>query len=131
MASSGIFECFKYARSVKKIDLLSDSIVVGLMVQNYEPNFDSDVYYSDIPEDLLLSETLLLGKYIDSNIFKASQPIFESISIGNIVQGIVLYRDSDYIEDTLLIAYFNFLEAVVTQGEDITILWNEQGIITL
>ena len=101
------------------------------MLQSYEPNFDSDIYYSDIPEDLLLSETLLLGKYIDSNIFKASQPIFESISIGNIVQGIVLYRDSDYIEDTLLIAYFNFVEAVVTQGEAVTIIWNEQGIITL
>jgi hypothetical protein len=47
------------------------------------------------------------------------------------VQGIVLYRDSDYIEDTLLIAYFNFVEAVVTQGELVTIVWNEQGIITL
>ena len=131
MASSGIFECFKYARSVKKIDLLNDSIVVGLMLQSYEPNFDTDMYYSDIPEDLLLSETLLLGKYIDGNIFKAAQPIFESISIGDTVQGIVLYRDSDYIEDTLLIAYFNFVEAVVTQGELVTIVWNEQGIITL
>jgi len=131
MATSGIFECFKYARSVKRIDLLNDSIAVGLMLQGYEPNFDTDTYYSDIPEDMLFSETLLLGRYIDDNIFKATQPIFENISVGEIVQGIILYRDADYIEDTLLIAYFNFVELVVTQGELVTIIWNEQGIITL
>jgi len=131
MAVSGIFECFKYARSIKKIDLLNDSIVVCLMLESYEPNFDNDTFYSDIPETLLLSETLLLGKYIDNNIFKAAQPIFENISVGEIVQGIILYRDADYIEDTLLIAYFNFVDLVVTQGELVTIVWNEQGIITL
>lgn len=129
--TSGIFDCYKTAKSQGKIDLINDDIVCVLVDSDYVPDFESDCYYTDIPEAFILSEGLLLSKYIEDNKFKAVSPILSDVEADNTTKGIVLYKDADYIEDTLLLAYMEFEIEETTDGNPVTINWNSSGIFQL
>lgn len=127
--TSGIYNIFRQKLHSKNVDVVNDTINCVLIENGYIPNYSNDLNISYIPEDSILSEKLLTGKFLDENYFKADNIVFDVITLDTAITGLLLYKDDYYIEDNFLVCFFEL--SLVGDGTAITILWSSQGIFSI
>jgi hypothetical protein len=122
------------------IDLLSDTLKVALVTDQYSPDMDADQYFADISDEVVGSGYTAGGKALanrvvtqdDTNnlaIFNADDLTWTVATISAIAA--VIYKDTGVGTTSPLLAYINFGETYDTVGNDFTIEWDVDGILSL
>lgn len=105
--------------SFDKADVVVDDLTPGSNVLNVRAT--------------LGGETLTQNDTDDRIEFDANNAVFSSINDGT-ATGLVLYKHVTDDTDSQVIAYYDDLDPgfpIVTDGSDVTIVWNSNGIIHL
>jgi hypothetical protein len=86
--------------------VLVDTALVGT-TDHYAPNRTDDETIGDIPDDSILSETSLSGKYIDAASLFADSLLFTAVADeGKVGKALVIFRNGSSINTSYLIAIF-------------------------
>lgn len=135
--SSGLFLSGKQGFQGGDIDLINDDISAILVdLSQYTPDRGADTSLADIPEDAIISESLLTGKSLGAledppasgdwwSIFRADDTVFNSVASEFEVSAIVIFKKAiSYSESTLIYIDEDAAEYPITpDGTDITIQW--------
>jgi hypothetical protein len=111
------------------LDLENDDVSALLIdLDEYTPDLDVHTTQEDIPTAAVLSEAALTGKTIASEIFRASDTTF--LSVTGTAGGVVLIKDADSYPASTLISWHEFDEEIEADGEDVVSQWDDtDGII--
>jgi len=129
--------------------LLSDVIKVSLHDSSYTMSTDSDEFYTDLSneiaptayqEESLLSKTVVRDIANDRAEFDAADTVFDGTGDAGIGNGtnatftdIVIWRQLDASTgsgaDWDLLAHDDTFSATTTNGGDVTLVWNTEGIL--
>lgn len=125
--SSGLYK--NGIREIQRanIDLINATISGALIdASTYTPDLDNDISLDDVGEDNLIQEAELINKSLDGTAFRADDLVFPSVDTGQTVNAVLLYLDTDTLEESFLIAYIDNAPEfpITTDGTDITIAWD-------
>lgn len=133
------------------LQLLLDRVVPGLMKTSYTPDIDTHINYDDISasgivatnyvepgnasSNALASKTIAVDNTNDRAEFDAADLVYTSIGNGSndTFDVIVITREQDASiseANTFLIAYAD-VASTTTNGGNITLVWNAEGILQL
>lgn len=134
--SSGIYSIARKKFFSGDIDLINDNIMAALVdLTEYTADLMQDANIGDIPEDSILSEVLLEGRYIsDEGAFFADPATFEAVPVSDKVgTGVVLYVNAVSVGESYLISLFDENAAsgfpIIATGYDEHITWPVTGIL--
>lgn len=120
----------------------TDDVKVGLVTSTYTVNIDTHEDWADITNELsgtgytaggaaLANEAVTKDTTDDEGVFDADDVTWSSIDAGT-ADAAILYKNTGTPATSLLIAYIDSGGfPIVTNGGDLTIQWNAEGILNL
>lgn len=120
-------EGFMKGRFRLTLDVINAVLVDGGL---YEPQIGTDQYLDRIPEAAeVAGPVALTGKTLVDGVFNADDTPFLSVP-GTTAEYVVLYKQGDTRGQSELIAIFDAHPVVDAGGDDVTIMWPPDGILT-
>ena len=125
--SSGLYK--NGIREIQRgnIDLINATIS-GMLIDSsvYTADLDNDQSLAEIGEDNWLAEAELTNKSLDGTTFRADDLTFPSVETGQTASAVVLFLDTDTLEESILIAYLDNAPEmpITTDGTDIILAWD-------
>lgn len=121
-------------------DFGSDEFKVALVTAAYSADADAHEFFADVTDEVLGSGYIaggkeLMGKTLarddanDAVIFDAEDLVW--IVATFTARAAVVYKNSGSAATSPLLAYIDFEDDLEAAGEDFTIEWHEDGILTL
>lgn len=125
----------------KEINLNSDSFKVMLVTSTYRPEA-SHRYLSSVSGEItgtgyrsggkaLTNVTYKVSADGSTYTWKADSVTFENLTADNIRYAIIYDDTPSSSGQKPLIAYFDFSKNLNVSGADVTVAWNDKGIITI
>lgn len=138
--TSTLYNSAKTALLNGGIDLLSDTLKVALVSASYVPDVDTHQYYDDVTDEIsgtgytaggktLTGKTITQDDANDCARFDAADPTW-SVSTFT-TRAAVIYIDTGTPATSPLLAYVDFSQDYSQTGEDFTIEWHADGVLTL
>lgn len=114
-----------------EIDLVNGDVRAVLIDTNeYSPDFSSDEYLSDIPEDAIVGtlDESLSGKTLSNGVFDADDALFGAIS-SSYIGAVVLYMHTGNPATSVLLAYIDEspLFPLDSGGWDVEVAWSNSA----
>lgn len=108
-----------------QMDLAAGAIKAILVKSSYVFSA-SDANLSDISVGNRASTApvALAGKTVVAGVFDASDTNFTSVPSGSTVSGAIVFKDTGFEATSTLVAYEEFTSTVLSNGGDITVVWD-------
>ena len=144
-ATTTFFNRFKYQQlgdtSVTPINLKSDTIKVSLHSASYTPTIDSDVFFSDVDNEIsatgytaggytLLSPATSQDNTDDEGVFDAADPTW-TITTSATTRYAIVYKSTGVSSTSPLICYIDFGETFSIANGTFTLTLNSEGLINV
>ena len=120
-----------YAKGKEKflsgsINLVSDTIKVMLVKNDYAQNLATDEFVSSVSASRLGTDQTLGAKSVAAGVFDAGDVTYTAVTAGATSEGVVVYKDTGVEATSPLLFYIDTITGfpLATNGGDITIAWD-------
>lgn len=135
-----IYNAAKAAWLEGTLDLLGETVRAALVSDSYTPDADADETLNDLTGEVsgpgytsggqtLSGKSITRSDPADRATFDAADLTWPSATLA--ARGAVLYIDRGDPEDCPLLAYLDFGQTFSVAGQDFTIQWHADGLLTL
>lgn len=122
-----------------EVDLTTDAVKVVALDNTYSIDFGADQFLADIDSEAIVATSLTLTTptVSDGGVFDADNATFEEVGIGeNAIKQLGVFIDTTVAATSLLLARIDTMARgmpvdATPNGEDITIVWPDEGIFSL
>lgn len=108
------------------IALLTDTIKVALVKNDYAQNLATHEFYSDVSASVIGTPQTLGSKSVTGGKFDAADVTYTAVGAGPTFEAVVIYKDTGSGATSPLLAYIDTITGfpIAANGGDITVQWD-------